>query len=241
MRIAMWSGPRNLSTALMYSFAARADCAVWDEPFYAAYLHHGDVVHPMQSEILAAGEQDPQVIGELCAAKPIPNKKPVFYQKHMAHHILPTFDRSWMDDVNHVFLVRHPARVIASYHAKAENPSLSDIAAVQLAELFAGIADQTGRRPVVIDSADIRQSPEQMMRALCNAVGLAFDAAMLSWPQGGHADDGVWAPHWYSAVWQSTEFAGAEGPLPDLPEHLRPVLEAAMPHFEALAQHRLRP
>lgn len=241
MRIAMWSGPRNLSTALMYSFGARSDCAVWDEPFYAAYLRHSSVEHPMQQNILSAGDDDPQAVGRRCASGPVPDGKQVFYQKHMAHHILPDFDRRWMAGLTHVFLIRHPARVIASYHAKAENPSLEDIGAAQLTELYEEVTNHSGNRPVVIDSADIRQAPEPMISALCATIGLEFDLAMLTWPKGGHPDDGVWAPHWYNAVWNSTGFAGAEGPLPVVPAHLQPVLDAALPHYEALARYRLRP
>ncbi len=241
MRIAMWSGPRNLSTAMMYSFGARADCAVWDEPFYAAYLSHSGAFHPMQAEILAAGIADPAEVAARCAAGAIPDGKPVFYQKHMAHHMLPEFPRDWMKDLTHVFLIRHPARVIASYHVKAENPNLRDIGAVELTDLFKEVSGLTGKTPVVIDSADIRQNPEAMLRGLCAAIGLPFDAAMLTWPKGGHKDDGVWAPHWYNAVWQSEGFAGAEGPLPEVPEHLLQVLEAAMPHYERLAEDRLAP
>jgi hypothetical protein len=239
MRIAMWSGPRNLSTAMMYSFGARADCAVWDEPFYAAYLAHSDATHPMQAEILAAGIADPVEVARRCSTGPIPEGKRVFYQKHMAHHMLPAFPRDWMKSLTHVFLIRHPARVIASYHVKAENPSLRDIGAVELTELFDAVKDLAGRTPVVIDSADIRQDPEAMLHALCAAIGLPFDPAMLSWPKGGHKDDGVWAPHWYNAVWQSTGFAGAEGPLPEVSAHLRPVLGAALPYYEKLAACKL--
>ena len=239
MRIAMWSGPRNLSTAMMYSFGARSDCAVWDEPFYAAYLSHSGAVHPMQAEILAAGIANPAEVAARCATGAIPDGKPVFYQKHMAHHMLPEFPRDWMKDLTHVFLIRHPARVIASYHVKAENPSLRDIGAVELTELFEEVTHLTGKTPVVIDSADIRDNPEAMQRSLCAAIGLPFNPAMLSWPKGGHKDDGAWAPHWYNAVWQSEGFAGAEGPLPEVPEHLLPVLDAALPHYELLAEDRL--
>lgn len=239
MRIAMWSGPRNLSTAMMYSFGARSDCAVRDEPFYAAYLSHSDAVHPMQSEILAAGIADPAKVAVHCATGAIPDGKPVFYQKHMAHHMLPEFPRDWMKHLTHVFLIRHPARVIASYHVKAENPTLRDIGAVELTELFKAVTDLTGSTPTVIDSADIRANPEAMLRSLCSAIGLPFDPAMLRWPKGGHKDDGVWAPHWYNAVWQSEGFAGAEGPLPEVPEHFLPVLAAALPHYQRLAACKL--
>ncbi|MFD0982208.1 sulfotransferase-like domain-containing protein [Tropicimonas aquimaris] len=234
MRIAMWSGPRNLSTAMMYAFAQRSDCAAIDEPLYAAYLASTGLKHPMREEILAAQPQDPEkVIAQLMG--PIPDGKPHFYQKHMTQHMLPEVPRDWMADVVNVFLIRHPARVIASYGVKRENPTLDDIGFWQQAELFAQVGG------VVIDSHDIRENPEGMLRALCAAIDLPFDPAMLSWPTGGQPCDGVWAPHWYEAVWKSTGFAGREGPLPEVPEHLRGVMTAAMPYYESLAEQALKP
>jgi hypothetical protein len=227
VRLAMWSGPRNLSTAMMYTFANRDDFAAVDEPFYAAYLAATRLDHPMRAEILAAQPQDPEdVVAHLTG--PIPDGKPHFYQKHMAQHMLPSVPRDWMEDVVNIFLIRHPARVIASYAEKRENPTLDDIGFWQQAELYARFGG------VVIDSHDIRENPEGMLRALCAEIGLDFDPAMLSWPAGGRACDGVWAPHWYGAVWQSTGFAGKEGPLPQVPEHLRGILTAALPYYDRL-------
>lgn len=123
MRIAMWSGPRNLSTAMMYSFGNRPDTAIWDEPFYAAYLAATGLDHPLRTEILRAGEPDPAIVTTRCLG-PIPHDKPVFYQKHMTHHMLPDFPTGWLNDVTNIFLIRRPDRVIASYHAKRENPSI---------------------------------------------------------------------------------------------------------------------
>jgi sulfotransferase family protein len=232
-RIAMWSGPRNLSTAMMYAFGARADCAVWDEPYYAAYLLETGLNHPMRKEILDKWHHDPAGIATRLLGD-IPQKKTVFYQKHMTQHMLPEFDRTWMQNVTNVFLIRHPARVIASYHAKRESPTLADIGFLEQAELFDQVAQHLGRAPVVIDSADIRAKPEAMLRALCTAIDLTFDPDMLSWPKGGHAQDGPWAPHWYPAVWNSTGFAGAEGPLPDVGDDLQSVLADALPHYTHL-------
>ena len=232
MKIAMWSGPRNLSTAMMYSFGNRADCAVVDEPFYATYLAKTGIQHPMQAEIMASQSQDPlEVIASLTGLNP--DGKPHFYQKHMTQHMIPSVPRGWMADVTSVFLIRHPARVIASYGAKRENPTLDDIGFWQQAELY----DQFGG--VVIDSHDIRDDPEGMLRKLCDAIGLDWDPAMLSWPKGGHKDDGAWAAHWYGSVWDSTGFAGAEGPLPEVPEQLQPVLQAALPFYEKLKAVKL--
>ena len=235
MRIAMWSGPRNLSTAMMYSFAARPDTAVWDEPFYAAYLAKTGLFHPMGNEILAAGEQDPKIVAARCVGTS-PDSRSVFYQKHMTHHMIEGFDRKWLADVTNVFLIRHPARVIASYAAKRENPTLDDIGFRQQAEIFDEVCQMIGERPVVIDSFEIRQNPEQALRNLCQDIGLTFDTAMLTWPKGPHPDDGAWAPHWYGAVWNSTGFAGAEGDIPKLPDEFKKLEEQALEFYRKL-QH----
>jgi hypothetical protein len=239
MNIAAWSGPRNLSTAMMYAFGARADCDLWDEPFYAAYLERTGLAHPMRAEIIAAGETDPAKVAERCAA-PAPTGRPHFYQKHMTHHMVGGFDRSWFAAVAHVFLIRHPARVLASYARKRENPTLDDIGFRQQAEIFDEVR-KDGFPAIVVDSDDIRRTPEPMLRALCAGIGLPFDPAMLSWPAGGQPRDGVWAAHWYDAIHRSTGFAGPEGPLPAMDGHLAEIHDAALPFYEALKPHALEP
>ena len=232
MRIAMWSGPRNLSTAMMYAFGNRGDCAVVDEPFYAAYLKMTGLNHPMRDAILDSQSQDPEEVARSLLG-PVPAAKPYFYQKHMCQHMIAGVPRDWMRSVSNVFLIRHPARVIASYAVKRENPTLDDIGFRQQAELLA-LCQSWGQRPVVIDSHDIRANPAARLEQMCDAIGLPFSPRMLSWPQGGHKNDGIWAEVWYGAVWNSTGFAGAEGPLPEVPEALQPVLEAAMPYYEEM-------
>lgn len=237
MRIAMWSGPRNLSTAMMYSFGARADMAVVDEPFYAAYLARTGLEHPMREDILASQPTDPsQVIADLLG--PIPESKPHHYQKHMSQHMIDGVPRDWVRNVTNVFLIRHPARVAASFAAKYERPTLMDIGFVQQAELFDQLRG-AGETPVVIDSHDIRESPEPMLRRLCDAIGLPWDPAMLHWPSGGHKSDGVWAAHWYGAVHRSTGFAAAEGPLPELTRSQAQLADKAMPHYEKLLKFKI--
>jgi hypothetical protein len=232
MRIAMWSGPRNLSTAMMYSFGARSDFAVVDEPFYAAYLTLTGLQHPMRDEIIASQPTDPQkVIDQLLGS--IPAQKPHFYQKHMAQHMIDDVPREWVAQVTNIFLIRHPARVAASFSAKYDNPTLADIGFVQQAELYEQLTAQ-GHAPVVIDSADIRRAPETMLKRLCAAIDLPWDPAMLNWPMGGHPDDGVWAAHWYASVHGSTGFANAEGPLPALDGPRADLADAAMPVYEKL-------
>lgn len=233
MRIAMWSGPRNLSTALMYAFGARGDCAVVDEPFYAAYLAATGFDHPMRAAVLASQPCEPaQVVAGLLG--PIPQGRALFYQKHMTHHMLPSIPRDWMAACTNVFLIRHPARVIASYARKRKGPSLADLGFPQQAELFDQVAAQSGKPPIVVDSTDIRADPEGVLRRLCAAIGIPFTARMLRWPAGGHADDGVWAPHWYGAVHRSTGFEAAEGPLPDLPAAYAALAQEAMPYYARL-------
>ena len=239
MKISMWSGPRNLSTAMMYAFANRGDCAVVDEPFYAAYLARTGLDHPMREQILSSQPQDSDIVARSLIGS-IPGDLPYFYQKHMTQHMIDGMPRDWMREVVNVFLIRHPARVIASYAAKREAPVLDDIGFVQQAALFRQVQDWGGPA-VVIDSHDIRDNPEAMLRALCDAIGLPFSPAMLHWPAGGRPEDGVWARHWYGAVHQSTGFAGAEGPLPDLTPEYQRLCDAAMPHYRALLTHALRP
>lgn len=238
MRIAMWSGPRNLSTALMYAFAARGDCAVWDEPFYAAYLKATGINHPMADQIIKAGETDPTRVATSCLDE-IPQAQRLFYQKHMTLHMIPAFDRGFLRHLTNVFLIRHPARVIASYSRKRESPTLADIGFVQQAQLFDQVADFTGSTPLVIDSADIRENPKAKLTALCAALGIPFTDKMLHWPAGPKPFDGVWAPHWYNAVHASTGIDEPEGPLPQLSSQDQALADQAMPHYEKLAAFRI--
>ncbi|MDD7969668.1 HAD family hydrolase [Roseinatronobacter sp. HJB301] len=234
----MWSGPRNLSTAMMYSFAARGDCAVWDEPFYAAYLQATGLAHPMHAEIMAASEQDAARVAHDLAHSDA-DGQPVFFQKHMCQHMISGMPRDWMAGVTHAFLIRHPSRVLASFSAKYAAVGLDDIGFVQQAELFDQVAQSTGAAPVVIDSADIRAAPDAMLQALCAALGIAFTDRMLTWQPGPKPFDGVWAPVWYGAVHRSSGFAGREGPLPELEAGYARIRDAALPHYERLAQYRL--
>lgn len=238
-RIAMWSGPRNLSTALMRSFEARSDVAeVWDEPFYAAYLAASGKDHPMRAEVLSAQAQDWRVIAAACARAEGPAGT-VIYQKHMTQHMLPGFGRDWMDAVTNVFLIRAPERVAASYQAKREEVSLEDIGFLQQAELFDRVADRLGAAPPVIDAEDLRADPRGLLTRLCAAIGLDFEPAMLTWVAGPRDSDGVWASHWYGAVERSNGFAPPEPASPALGGALADLAEAARPSYERLKAHAL--
>jgi len=238
MHLAVWSGPRNLSTALMYSFAARGDCAVWDEPFYAAYLAATGIDHPMRDEVMAAGECDPQKVALACIG-PIPGGAPLFYEKHMTLHMIPSFDRSFMRECVNVFLIRHPARVVASYSRQRASVNLADLGFTQQADLFDEVTAFAGQTPVVVDSSDIRADPTGVLTRLCAAVGIEYTDRMTRWPPGGHPCDGVWAPHWYEAVHRSTGFEGAEGPLPSLAGAAADLANLAMPSYERLKTHAI--
>ena len=232
-RIAMWSGPRNLSTALMYAFAARGDCAVVDEPFYGAYLKATGSDHPMKDDVIAAQDNDPLAVGKALLG-PIPQGQSLFYQKHMTLHMIPSFDRSFMRGLTNVFLIRHPARVVASYVRKRQAPTLADIGFVQQAELFDQAADAIGQAPLVIDSGGIRADPGKALAGLCAALAIPYSAGMLHWPPGPKPFDGVWAPHWYGAVHASSGFEDPEGPLPDLTGNFADLAAQAMPYYARL-------
>ena len=236
MIIAMWSGPRNLSTAMMYAFAARGDCSVTDEPFYAAYLHATGLDHPMRDAVIASQPTDPATVAAACIG---PHDASHSYQKHMCMHMIPAFDRAFLRQMTNVFLIRHPARVIASYVKKRESPTLSDVGFLQQAALFDQIADDLGHPPLVISAEDIRANPALALTKLCTALGLPFTDRMLHWPAGPKLQDGVWAPHWYNAVHRSTGFEDPEGPLPDLPPDAQAIVDRARPAYAHLARHKL--
>ncbi len=238
-RLAMWSGPRNISTAMMRAFENRPDCAVWDEPFYAAYLQHSGVVHPMQSEIIADGLPNPEdVVKGLLGATP--DGEPLFYQKHMSHHMIDAMPRDWFSQVTHGFLLRHPERVTASYAAKRAEVTLEDIGFPQLAEIFDQICDATGKAPPVLDSDAVPANPKPHLEALCNAWEIPFTDAMLAWPAGKRSTDGVWAEWWYGQVWKSTGFHAGPPKTIELTAEQQKVADAAMPHYERMRAHLLR-
>lgn len=239
MRIVMWSGPRNLSSALMRSFGQRSDTEVVDEPFYAAFLARSGKPHPMRDAILAAGKPDWHDVARACAAEPIAT--PVRYEKHMTHHMLPGIGLDWMKGAKVAFLIRDPAEVAASYALKRESCDLDDIGIVRQWTLFLYCSEHFGPPPVV-NSADIRRAPEATLRALCGALGIEFQSEMLSWPPGRRPTDGVWAHHWYGAVEASTGFAPTrEATRRDLPPALRQVVEQAAGYYDRMADMALSP
>jgi hypothetical protein len=236
----MWSGPRNISTAMMRSWGNRTDTFVCDEPFYAFYLKTTGREHPGAAEVIAHGETDSRkVIASLTGN--VPDGKRIFYQKQMTHHLLPEIDRGWLGAVTNCFLIRDPAEVIVSYIKKNDDPTLEDIGFVQQAEIFDWVREHSGAIPPVIDAQDVLENPEKILRSLGEAIGVAFTEAMLSWEPGLRETDGIWAKHWYGEVAKTTSFRKpARREREPVPERLGAVYERSRESYAQLYSHRLR-
>jgi Sulfotransferase domain len=226
VRLAVWSGPRNISTALMRSWENRPDCRVVDEPLYAYYLAETGLNHPAREEVIAAGERSWQaVVDELTA--PVDG---IYYQKHMTHHLIPQLPREWIGALTNVLLIRDPGEVVASYVRSRADVEAADIGLVQQGELY----DQLGGATPVIDAADFLRDPEGHLRWLCDYVEVDFTPAMLHWAPGPRPSDGVWAPHWYKAVRASTGFEPYRPREVDLHGAALEAAERSRPDFERL-------
>jgi hypothetical protein len=237
-RIAMWSGPRNLSTPLMRSWGNRPDTVVCDEPLYAHYLNRTRRDHPGAAEVIAHHETDlAKVIAWLTG--PVIGDKPIFYQKHMAHHLLPDMDRSWLDELVNCLLIRDPREMIASLTKHLPEPTLQDTGLPRQVEIFWRIADRTGTIPPVLDSRDLLEDPRRMLGLLCDALGVKFSNAMLSWPAGRRATDGIWAKHWYQEVEASTSFRPLTRKWEPIPTELNDLYDDCIFHYAQLHVHRL--
>ena len=240
VRIAMWSGPRNLSTATMRAWENRPDTVVVDEPLYAYYLAATGMDHPGRDEVIASQPTDWRVVVRSLTDGDLPDGATISYQKHMTHHVLPDVDLGTLAPLRHAFLIRDPARMIASYLRKREAASFGDFGLERQAEFFAREADRLGRAPPVVDASDVLANPEGVLRPLCVALGIDWDPAMLAWPAGRRATDGPWAPHWYQAVEASTGFGPPDPPPADLPDEARRLVARCRPYYQRLAVHRIR-
>ena len=240
VRVAMWSGPRNISTAMMRSFGNRSDTVVCDEPLYSHYLRATSLPHPGADEVIAHHEADlDRVIDWLLG--PLPLGKSVFYQKHMAHHLLEGMRTDWIDRLTNCFLIRHPREVITSLVEFIPRPTPRDTGFVQQLELFHRVRHSTGRVPPVIDARDVLENPTRVLGELCGRVGIPFSRDMLSWPPGRRPTDGVWAKHWYAKVEATNGFGQYRPKSEDVPDSLMPLLDECVSIYEELARHRLAP
>ena len=238
VRVVMWSGPRNISTAMMRSWENRGDTSVWDEPLYAYYLNATGIEHPGAAEIIAAGERDWRKVVDRILG-PVPGGQRVFFQKHMAHHLLPEVDRGWLGEVVNCFLIRDPREVVASYARARDEVVIDDVGVVQQAEIFDHVRKTTGENPPVVDARDVLGNPQGILRSLCERIGLDFTPRMLSWPAGPRPSDGVWAKFWYDSVHSSTGFQPYREKALDLSPELEAIAEACLPHYRKLYRHRI--
>jgi hypothetical protein len=237
-RIAMWSGPRNISTAMMRSWGNRPDTFVCDEPLYAHYLLKTGLDHPGADEVIRTHENDWERAVKWLTEF-VPEGKTVFYQKHMTHHLLSEIDRGWLDQVENVFLIREPAEMLISLAKVLKEPRLVDTGLPQQWEIFEHVRRRTGKTPPIIDAHDVLESPEALLRRLCERLELDFTPTMLSWPAGPRDTDGVWAKHWYDAVWKSTTFQPHRPRAEPIPEKLKAFHGECERIYQELYRERL--
>ncbi|BDW82653.1 branched chain amino acid aminotransferase [Erythrobacter sp. Dej080120_24] len=238
IRIAMWSGPRNISTAMMRSFGSRPDCSVSDEPFYGAFLKHSGEPHPMAAETIA--DMDCEWDSVLATQSgQVPQGKPIWYQKHMPHHMIGHVDIGDMPDHIHAFLIRAPERVVASYRNKNELREPEALGFAQVRAYFEREADRIGAAPPVVDSEMILANPEAVLTKLCGSLGITWDPAMLRWNKGPHPTDGIWGAHWYDKVNASTGFGSSHGDLPELDGEYQKTADACRDDYDFMRQHAI--
>jgi hypothetical protein len=233
VRIAMWSGPRTLSTATMRAWENRPDTVVVDEPLYAYYLAATGIDHPGRDDVLASQPTDWRTVVRTLTEDPLPDGATISYQKHMTHHVLPDVDLDAFAGLRHAFLIRDPRRLLPSYAKVRGQPTLADLGLEQQVALYRRFGGP------VMDSDDLLRDPERTLRALCAALDVPFDPAMLSWPAGPRDSDGVWAPHWYASVEASTGFGPYREAAADVPAHLQDLAEACRPYYDELASRRI--
>lgn len=239
LRIAMWSGPRNISTAMMRSWENRSDCSVVDEPFYAHYLHETQSPHPMFDEVVASQSKHYDTVAHQLSRGRVDS--PIQYQKLMTHHMLPECNLDWTLELQHCFLIRDPAYVINSYTNSRGVCTSDDIGIQRQFELFESIQTLTGQSIPVIDSASVLRDPESVLRQLCERLSIPFERNMLSWPSGKRASDGVWASHWYHSVEKSTRFAAGTTKPFTLNAQQQALADQLMPYYESMKKHAITP
>ena len=239
LRIAAWSGPRNISTAMMRSWENRPDTIVCDEPFYAHYLNETGLDHPGREEVIAHHECEwEKVVRTL--TKPLDECPEVFYQKHMSHHLLPNISRDWLSQLTNIFLIRHPREMITSLMKQISEPSIEDTGLPQQLELFESLCD-AGDSPIILDSKDILEDPRGMLTTLCDQLEIPFYDEMLSWPAGKRDSDGIWAPHWYASVEASTGFIPWKPKEEQVPAELESLCLECEDIYIQLAASRMKP
>jgi len=235
----MWSGPRNISTALMRSWESRSDTFVIDEPFYAHYLSVTNVDHPGRDEIVQSGETDQSVVSKGLISD-IDDSCSIYFQKHMTHHMIPSVDRDWMKDVVNCFLIRNPKDMILSYTKVNSNLSMHLLGLEEQYELFEYVTKINGRVPPVVDSKDILLDPRETLRLLCEKIGVVFSEEMLSWSKGVRDTDGIWAKYWYDNVVNSTGFNTYTEKNEVIRDEYLQLYEDCLKIYEKLSRHKIK-
>lgn len=238
MNLAMWSGPRNISTAMMRAWENRSDCTVWDEPFYAYFLQQTGIDHPLAAEVINAYDKNLDSLIAKLSTRP---KSGIAYQKHISTHILDHMPLDWLQHVTNVFLIREPKYMVASYTQKRVNMTASDFGYTQLEMLFKKAASAQGSTPLVIDSRRFLRKPEAHLRFLCQHLNIEFESAMLTWPSGSRDSDGLWHTHWYDSVKASTGFGPPREGESTLNAHQQAIADECQPHFDTLNAHAIDP
>lgn len=234
--IHMISGPRNLSTSIMYSFAQRKDTVVVDEPFYAHYLLTTGIDHPGREETIASQPHDPKAIQEDFLSY---QRSPILFLKDMAHHLI-AMDLTFLTKVENVFLIRNPKQLIASFAKVIPHPTVQDVGLRDEWELFNHIVQENGKQPIVVDSGELLKDPPRILRQLCASLAIDFDANMLQWPAGPRPEDGTWAKYWYANVHRSAGFSTQPTSERPLPDHCVPLYEEVLPYYQSLFEYAIK-
>ena len=235
-RLAVWSGPRNISTSLMRSFSNRGDCKVMDEPFYGAYLFKTGKCHPLRDAIIETMSTNYNEIARACSESNFSGQ--ILYQKQMAHHICPELDLRFLDNVHNIFLIREPEYVVRSFNEKVESFGLEDIGIKQQLRIFEYLSDKTGRAPFVFSSSDLLAKPEEILRKICKHAEIKFSEKMLSWPEGPHPDDGIWGQIWYHNTNKGTSFISGNSRKVNLTVYQKLIVDQAYPYYQKLDAFR---
>ena len=239
IRIAMWSGPRNISTAMMRSWGNRDDTVVIDEPFYAAYLNATGIVHPMQQEVLASQSKKFSQVIKTELENRLPQDKFIHYQKHMTQHMVTDIDEAWFSSLRHAFLIRNPEEVVASYGVKRESICQDDLGFAKQKELYDKVVSIQGRKPPVVDARDVSNDPEGVLHKLCECLGVPFAQSMLNWSAGPRDSDGVWARHWYQNVEKSTGFLPFKNKQTKLTKEQKLMADRCQPYYQEMYKDRI--
>jgi len=238
LRLAMWSGPRNMSTAMMRAWENRPDSIVVDEPLYGAYLARTHIPHPDAQAVVHAQGDDYDAAIRGCLER-TDDKATLFYQKHMTHHLLPDLDHTWLHKLTNAFLIRDPAEVLASYLRTRGEATAEDLGVERQADIYAYVTSFQDDA-VVIDAAEFLKQPEAQLRAWCAALDVDFVPQMLNWPAGPRYSDGVWAPHWYASAWASTGCAPYRKRDVTIPHQYLGLIDECHALYEAMYARRLR-